>query len=73
VGVAVEAMHSERCEVPIVLAGLARLARQMAPDIPGVQADQHDRDDPPPDEQVRRQERGPDGQRVADEEVAQIV
>ena len=46
---------------------------EVALDVPGIQADEHDRDDPATDRQVRRQEGRADGQRVADEEVAQVV
>ena len=46
---------------------------KMALDIPDVQADQHDRDDPPADEQVRTAGTRPRWPAVADEEVAQVV
>ena len=67
---AVEAMEAQRREVGRVD---VRVGLEMALHVPGVDADQHDGDDPLEPDRLERQERGADGDPVGDREVAHVV
>ena len=66
----VEAPEAQRREVLGVDVGVGL---EVALDVPGVDPDQDDRHDPLEPDRLERQERGADGERVGDREVAHVV